>query len=51
MEKLVEKFGKEKVGTSEFKDMKHGWVVRGDISDEKVERDVHRAIHEIHSYF
>ncbi len=33
VEKLAERFGKEKVGTSLYQDMKHGWVVRGDIKD------------------
>jgi hypothetical protein len=36
---LERKFGAEKTGTLEFPDMIHGWVVRGDLEDEKVKRD------------
>lgn len=31
--------------------MAHGWVVRGDLKDEKVSRDFHKAIHQAHDYF
>jgi hypothetical protein len=30
--------------------MRHGWVIRGDLADEKVNRDVHKALHVIEEY-
>ena len=35
---MKEKFG-DKAVTHEFVEMGHGWVTRGDLSDEKVKRD------------
>ena len=51
VEALIKRFGPELVGTTHFPDMVHGWVVRGDIKDEKVERDFHQAINIIQKYF
>lgn len=48
---LKEKFGSEKSGSLEFPDMSHGWTVRGDANDEKVRRDVGKAIHLCKDYF
>lgn len=31
--------------------MVHGWTVRGDVKDEKVKRDVEKAIHLCKDYF
>jgi hypothetical protein len=31
--------------------MIHGWVPRGDLKDEKVYRDVQKALQEAHAYF
>lgn len=31
--------------------MIHGWTVRGDVNDEKVKRDVEKAIHLCKEYF
>jgi hypothetical protein len=33
IELLAKKFGEDKVGVTEFPEMTHGWVVRGDISN------------------
>ena len=41
---LISKFGNDKVACTEFPDMIHGFVVRGDVSDEKVKRDVEKVI-------
>lgn len=38
-------------GVVEFPEMLHGWVSRGDVSDERVKRDVEKAINEITSFF
>lgn len=35
----------------EFKDMIHGWSVRGDIADPTVDRDVKKAINHIVGFF
>jgi hypothetical protein len=51
VELLIKRFGADKVGTTEFPDMTHGWVVRGDLKDEKVARDFNKSIHLIHEYF
>lgn len=37
-------------GVEEFPDMLHGWVSRGDMSDEKVKRDVDRALQTMTSF-
>jgi len=44
--KLVEKFGADKTATTRFEEMAHGFVARGDIADEKIERDVVIAMSE-----
>ena len=36
--------GEDRIEIVEFEDMKHGWVTRGNVSDERVKRDVARAI-------
>jgi hypothetical protein len=41
---LKKKFGADKSGTHEFKDETHGWVVRGDVTQQTVHRDVELAI-------
>lgn len=38
-------------GATFFEDMLHGWVTRGDLKDEKVARDFHKAIHIAQDYF
>ena len=47
--------GKQVLGDSldvvEFPDMLHGWSIRGDLSDSKVERDVKKAFNLILSFF
>jgi hypothetical protein len=48
---LAKRFGEEKTGSLEFGEMIHGWVVRGDMQNEAVARDVHKAIKLIHEYF
>ena len=48
---LENKFGADKVGSHEFPEMFHGWTTRGDISDEKVKRDVTEAINLCKDYF
>lgn len=48
---LQEKFGADKVGSITFPDMLHGWVSRGGVEDEKVCRDVQRAITYSNEYF
>lgn len=51
VELLGKKFGVEKTGTVAFEEMIHGWVVRGDMADPTVARDVCKAIDLIHDYF
>jgi hypothetical protein len=48
---LEEKFGAEKTGTLEFPEMTHGWVVRGNLAEEKVTRDTEAALHHACNYF
>lgn len=48
VELLAKKFGAEKTGSVPFEDMVHGWVVRGDITNETVCRDVTKALTLIH---
>ncbi len=47
--------GKEILGDAleivEFSDMRHGWTVRGDLKDPKVERDVKKAFNLALSFF
>lgn len=43
LEEIVKRGGKSIL----FADMKHGWTTRGDMADENVERDVHRALDEM----
>ena len=35
----------------DFKDMTHGWSVRGDIADPQVERDVQKAVNHMVGFF
>lgn len=51
VELLAKKFGADKTGSVEFKEMAHGWVVRGEMEKETVCRDVNLAIKLIHEYF
>lgn len=51
VEALAKRFGNDLVGMTEFPDMMHGWVVRGDLNDEKVNRDFHKAIDLTQGYF
>ena len=48
---LADRFGENKVGSVDFPEQVHGWVVRGDIKIEAVERDVVKAITLIDEYF
>ena len=41
---LADAFLEDRLEIVEFEDMKHGWVTRGNVSDEQVKRDVARAI-------
>lgn len=51
IELLIKRFGEHKVGVTEFPDMIHGWVVRGDLTKENVARDVNKAINLAQEYF
>ena len=51
IEVLEKRFGADRVGATEFPDMMHGWVVRGDLKDEKVNRDFHKCIALVEDYF
>jgi dienelactone hydrolase len=51
IEILQRRFGKERVGTKEFPDQSHGWVVRGDMSQPNVRRDVQLALELAIHYF
>lgn len=51
IEILAKRFGPELTGTTTFPDMVHGYVVRGDMKDEKVARDFHQTIHLTKEYF
>lgn len=44
VEILKKRFGEDKVGTTEFPEQIHGWVVRGDVKIPAVHRDVEAAI-------
>ena len=44
IEILAKRFGAEMTGTTHFPDMVHGWTTRGDLKDEKVSRDFHKAL-------
>lgn len=46
---LVQKFG-DKSGCEEFPDQQHGFLIRGELSDSKVKRDVERGIEISHAY-
>ena len=35
----------------DFKDMTHGWSVRGDVADPQVERDVQKAVNHMVGFF
>ena len=48
---LGEKILAEKLTIVEFPKMRHGWTVRGDISDPLVEKDVQRAMQELSKFF
>lgn len=37
--------------TTEYPDMVHGWVIRGDASIENVKRDVRKAVDEVTAFF
>lgn len=50
VEILGKRFGTDLTGTTSFPDMQHGWVVRGDLKDEKVNRDFHKAMNLICEY-
>ncbi len=45
---LQDKHGVANSGTLEFPEMIHGWVVRGDLNDEKVKRDTEKALAHSH---
>lgn len=47
---LQDKFGANKSGTLEFKEMAHGWVVRGDLAQENVKRDAQLALEHARKY-
>lgn len=49
IENLIQRFPQS--GTVEFPDMAHGWVVRGNMTEEKVARDVKQALDLIKSFF
>lgn len=40
---LIKKFG-DKGGTQEFPDMKHGWLIRADPSDQVAKRDIEKTL-------
>ena len=48
---LVKRFGSELAGSTSFPDMMHGWTTRGNLADEKVSRDFHKAVHLTQEYF
>jgi len=48
---LGEKILASRLQILEFPTMRHGWTVRGDLSDENVEKDVKKAIEEALSFF
>lgn len=48
---LIKRFGADKAGTTEFPEMAHGWVVRGDLKNQAVARDFNKAINIAHEYF
>ena len=50
VEVLAKIFGNELTGTVHFPDMMHGWTTRGDLNDEKCNRDFHKAMHLIEEY-
>jgi len=43
--------GEQMWQVEEFLEMKHGWTTRGDMKDEKVKRDVHKAIEDAIGFF
>lgn len=47
---LQDKFGANKSGTLEFKEMIHGWVVRGDLGQANVLRDTELAVAHARKY-